>query len=158
MNDDASPFRVARARESIVLQMSSWRVMGNATTRATTSLKAASMRVLALNSDCNNGVTAPRKTVHETPATTSPFAASNCARDASLAAKVAELNGLIARIARDRRLAEADIAHASEAAITGIDEALHFVRALTVAKTAKTAIGVRRIVPLPLRFPVKHQP
>ena len=154
MNDDASPFRVARARESIVLQMSSRNSIGHATIPATTSLKAASMRVLALNSDCNNGVRAPRKTVQQIAATTSAFAEANCKHDASLAAKVAELNGFIARVARDHGLAEADIAHASKA-VTGVDEALRCRRALTAAKTA---IAVARIVPLPRRFPVKHDP
>src|SRR5260221_7756638 len=130
MSDNTDLLHVARPRECTVQQLAPQHATGRATTRASTSLKAASMLVLARNKACNNRATSPEKAVQQTTPATPPIVASEVAPDLSFTAKLAELNGLIARVARYHGFADVDASEARAVAVTSIDEALRCYRVL----------------------------
>lgn len=105
------------------------------------------------NKGCNNesesrvdARSRPQQGLQQTPAKNTLIVASEITGDASITAKLAELNGLIARIARDNGFADADVVEATETAITSIDDALRCFRALVAAMSV---ISVRTLPAMP---------
>jgi hypothetical protein len=95
MNDLTDVLHVASPRACNVQQVLCEHATTGATPRATTALKAASLRVLARNRACNNYATRCDIGVQQTLQSTDAVVASS----QSLTAAVAELSGLIARLA-----------------------------------------------------------
>lgn len=141
MNDTSDLLHVARVRECNVQQPGAPGATAPATTRATTSLKAAALLVIARNRACNNRATTPPSGVQQTPARSTTLVASGNAFTAILA----ELNGLVARAARYPELSSVDVAEAQEAATRDVSEALRGFRAPLEA-FLETALPISLVV------------
>jgi hypothetical protein len=124
MNETHDLLHVARPRECGVQHPAPSGATTPATPRATTPLRAAALRVLARNKACNNRATAAEKPVQQTPAATGPFVASN----SLLADQLAELNGLVARLARWGGIGASDTAGAQVLTAGSVDELLRGLR------------------------------
>jgi len=124
MSDRRDVLHVARPRECGVQHRAPAHATTPATPRATTPLRAAALRVLARNKACNNRATAAEKPVQQMPAATAPVVASK----SSLADDLAELNGLLARLARCGGIGASGTAGALAPADGSVDEVLRGLR------------------------------
>jgi hypothetical protein len=129
MNDTTDLLHVARIRECNVQPPRAPSATTHATTRATSSLKAAALLVIARNRACNNRATTPAPGVQQSPAQSAPLVASGSA----LTAPLAELNGLLARLLRRPGVSPAEVTEAQEVATHNVMEALRALRPLAEA-------------------------
>ena len=97
MSDFHDLLHVARASACNAQQMSPLGTKMGVIRQAPTALKAASMLVLERNRLCRERARSRLKTVQQTPITNTPFVAPEFA----LAGRLAELNGLLARVVRN---------------------------------------------------------
>lgn len=97
-----------------------------ATLRATTSLKAASLRVLARTQGCTVPATMPPNSVHPMAIA----ARAGVAPEDTLAAMLAEVNGLLARLTRSASLQNAEVIAVLESCAGPISELLRCVQAV----------------------------
>lgn len=126
MNDHLELSHVARASECNVQQMRPAHADLHVSIHATTSLKAASMLVLARNRACRDRARNMQKIVQQAPRATPRFVAT----DSALTGKLAELNGLIARVMRYHAAGGDGMAATRAFGARSIDEALRCLRAL----------------------------
>ena len=124
MNEFHDLLHGARASACNVQQMTQSGITMGAARQAPTALKAASMLVLERNRACRERARTRPKTVQQTPVQNSPFVAPEFA----LASRLAELNGLIARVVRNHP--SRDWAAVGAIGIREIDEVLCSFRAL----------------------------
>lgn len=120
MNDTTDLLHVARPRGCNVQQPRTPGATAHATTRATTSLKAAALLVIARNRACNNRAATPPPSVQQVPAQNASLVASGSA----LIGPLAELNGLVARLTRWPGLIPAEVTEAQVVAAHNVIEAL----------------------------------
>lgn len=126
MNDHRELLHVARPSQCNVQQMRPLHTDLQVSIHATTSLKAASMLVLARNRACKGRARDPQKIVQQVPRATPRFVAT----DSAFTSKLAELNGLIARVMRYHAAGDGGMAAARAISARSIDEALRCFRAL----------------------------
>jgi len=139
MSDRRDLLHVARPRECGVQHRAPADATTPATPRATTALRAAALRVLARNKACNTRATAAEKPVQQMRAATAPFVASN----SPLANQLAELNGLLARLARCGGIGASDSTGADALAEGSLAQALQSLR--RIAKCLPPSIADDRI-------------